>query len=251
MGQTLTAKHIHLNETESTNTYLKELIQAGVVLPELTLVDAEYQTGGRGQTGNHWESRKGENLTFSLLCHPECVRADHQFVLSQAVALAVQQTLLGFVDDVTVKWPNDIYWRDKKICGILIECTLCGASVRDCIIGVGLNVNQMQFESDAPNPVSLAQIVGLTFNRKAVLDGVVQKFAEYYDKVLCGEDISPEYKRNLYRREGMHCYAEPEGEPFMAQMCDVLPSGHLVLQDDKGQRREYEFKEVKFVLPQS
>ena len=241
-------KHIHLNETESTNTYVKELLHAGIDLPEVTLVDTEFQTGGRGQAGNSWESRKGENLTFSLLCHPESVQANRQFVLSQAIALAVQQTLLGFIDDVTVKWPNDIYWHDKKICGILIECTLSGMTVRDCIIGIGLNVNQKEFVSDAPNPVSLAQIVGLTFNRKTILDAVCEKFSYYYNKVLNGENLDEEYTANLYRRYGMHQYAEPGGEPFLAEFVGIKPSGHLLLKDESGQIHEYEFKEVKFIL---
>ncbi len=241
-------KHIHLNQTVSTNSYIKELLHAGVDLPELTLVDAEFQTGGRGQVGNTWESHNGENLLFSILCHPSEVKADRQFVLSQAIALSVQQTLLQFVDDVIIKWPNDIYWQNKKICGILIECTLRGTTVNDCIIGVGLNVNQKSFESDAPNPISLAQIVGLTFNRKTLLDAIIENFCQYYDKVLQGEDISDEYKRNLYRRKGWHQYEEPDGEMFEAEFVDVMPSGHLVLKDINENIREYEFKEVKFVI---
>lgn len=241
-------KHIHLNETDSTNTYVKELLHAGIDLPEVTLVDAEFQTGGRGQVGNTWESRKGENLTFSLLCHPTSIRADRQFVLSQAIALAVQQTLLGFIDGVTVKWPNDIYWQDKKICGILIECTLSGMTVKDCIIGVGLNVNQTEFVSDAPNPVSLAQVVGLTFNRKAVLDAVCDKFLHYYAKVQDGESLDDEYTANLYRREGLYPYAEPGCEPFLAEFAGIKPTGHILLKDDTGTMHEYEFKEVKFIL---
>ena len=224
------------------------MLHAGVDFPEVTLVDAEFQTGGRGQVGNSWESKKGENLTFSLLCHPESIRADRQFAMSQAIALAVQQTLLTFIDDVKVKWPNDIYWHDKKICGILIECTLSGMTIKDCIIGVGLNVNQTEFVSDAPNPVSLAQIVGLTFNRKAVLDAVTDKFTFYYNKVLKGTSLDDEYVANLYRREGMHQYAEPGGEPFRAEFACIQPSGHLLLKDECGKIHEYEFKEVKFIL---
>lgn len=241
-------KHIHLNQTVSTNSYMKELLLAGVDLPELTLVETEFQTCGRGQVGNSWESQAGENLLFSILCHPDGVKADHQFVLSQAIALTVQQTLLQYVDDVRVKWPNDIYWQDKKICGILIECTLQGSTVNDCIIGVGLNVNQTAFESDAPNPVSLAQIVNLTFNRKAVLDAIIENFIKYYDRILHGEDISYEYKQNLYRRNGWYKYEEPNGDMFEAKIVDVLPSGHIVLMDKNEKIREYEFKEVKFVI---
>lgn len=244
------ANRIHLNQTDSTNTYLKELLMSGVELPELTLVDTESQTKGRGQAGNSWESRDGENLTFSWLCHPTFISADNQFVLSQVVALAVRGALSEFVDDVTIKWPNDIYWKDKKTCGILIECTLAGASVKDCIMGVGVNVNQKKFYSDAPNPVSLAQIVGLTFNREVVLEKLTDKFNYYYEMLKSGKtsEIIAEYKNNLYRKTGFYDYCEPDGDPFCAEYVDVLKSGHLVLKDDKGLTREYEIKEVKFII---
>lgn len=243
-------KRIHLNQTDSTNTYLKELLMLGVELPELTLVDSDSQTKGRGQAGNSWESRDGENLTFSWLCHPTFVSADNQFVLSQAAALAIQSTLSEFVDDVRIKWPNDIYWKDKKICGILIECTLAGTSVKDCIMGVGVNINQKKFYSDAPNPVSLAQIVGFTFNRESVLEKLTDSFNHYYDMLKSGKvgDLVNEYKNNLYRKTGLHAYCEPGGEEFRAEFVDVLPSGHLLLKDDSGCNREYEFKEVKFII---
>ena len=147
-------KRIHRIEVSSTNTYLKELLTAGVELPELTLVDADFQTGGRGQQQNVWESEADKNLLFSLLCHPTFLPATNQFVLSQAIAVAVQRTLSEYTDGITIKWPNDIYWNDRKICGTLIECNLMGSTIKDCIIGTGINVNQTEFRSDAPNPVS-------------------------------------------------------------------------------------------------
>ena len=279
-------KRIHRNEVTSTNTYVKELLAAGVDLPELTLVEADFQTGGRGQAGNSWESERGMNLTFSLLCHPTWLRAVDQFVLSQAIAVAVYRVLeetsptpptgeapnssnsgiaqggesgtrqqplpLGEIREgfFSIKWPNDIYWRDRKICGTLIECNLAGATIKDCIIGTGLNVNQTEFRSDAPNPVSLAQIVGLTFSREHILDRVVAEFTNIYEGLRDGgtEALRDEYMLHLYRREGFHRYAEPGGEPFEAEILDVEPAGHLVLRLHDASIKRYEFKEIRYIL---
>jgi len=243
-------KRIKRNEVTSTNTYVKELLAAGVDLPELTLVEADFQTGGRGQQGNNWESERGMNLTFSLVCHPTFLAATNQFVLSQAIAVAIVRTLSDLTDGLSIKWPNDIYWNDKKICGTLIECNLAGQTIKDCIIGTGINVNQTEFRSDAPNPVSLAQIVGLTFNRQQILDRVVAEFTSIYKGLKSGgiEALRAEYMQHLYRREGFHRYAEPGGEPFEAEIADVEPAGHLVLRLRDGSVRRYEFKEIRYIL---
>jgi BirA family biotin operon repressor/biotin-[acetyl-CoA-carboxylase] ligase len=132
-------------------------------------VVADYQTAGRGCGTNRWESERGRNLLFSLLIRPHGLSANRQFHLSMAISLAISETLGQHVGDVSIKWPNDIYWRDGKIAGILIEHTLQGALIKDSIIGVGLNVNQREFRSDAPNPVSLWQISGQETNREELL----------------------------------------------------------------------------------
>ena len=240
-------KRIHRIEVSSTNTYVKELLTAGVELPELTLVDADFQTGGRGQQQNVWESEADKNLLFSLLCHPTFLPATHQFVLSQAIAVAVYRTLSDLTEGISIKWPNDIYWNDRKICGTLIECNLMGSTIKDCIIGTGINVNQTEFRSDAPNPVSLAQITGFTFNRQQILNRVVEEFSELY-KAIHPDALKSEYMQHLYRREGFHPYQEPNGEPFEAAMVDVEPTGHLVLRLRDGSIRKYEFKEIKYIL---
>ena len=243
-------KRIHRIEVSSTNTYLKELLTAGVDLPELTLVDADFQTGGRGQQGNSWESEREKNLLFSLLCHPTFLPATNQFVLSQAIAVAAQRTLSEYTDGITIKWPNDIYWNDQKICGTLIECNLMGNCIKDCIIGTGINVNQMEFKSDAPNPVSLAQITGFTFNRQTILDSVVQQFKELYEELKDSgvEALKADYMQHLYRREGFYPFQEPNGETFEAEIVDVEPMGHLVLRRRDGSLSKYEFKEIKYIL---
>ena len=243
-------KRIYRNEVTSTNTYVKELLREGIDLPELTVVEADFQTGGRGQQGNSWESERGMNLTFSLVCHPTFLAATSQFVLSQAIAVAIVRTLSDLTDGLSIKWPNDIYWNDKKICGTLIECNLAGSTIKDCIIGTGINVNQTVFTSDAPNPVSLAQIIGFTLNRQRILDGVVAEFSKLYEELknLKFERLKLEYMQHLYRREGFYPYQEPDGEPFEAAITDVELDGHLVLRRHDGCIKKYELKQVKYIL---
>lgn len=250
---------IHLYQVDSTNSYVKELLKEGEELADFTVVDADFQTRGRGQQGNSWESERGENITFSLVCHPTFLKAADQFILSQAIALAVQRTLSSIInsandhDDkecVTVKWPNDIYWKDKKISGTLIECNLKGDEVSDCIVGTGVNINQTQFHSDAPNPVSLAQIVKHTINKDEVLENIVNNFQELYGIIREGryKAITTEYMNKLYRRNGFHWYREPNATPFEAEIVSVEPSGHLVLRRKDGTTVSYEFKEVQFLM---
>ena len=246
----MNVRRIHRNEVTSTNTYVKELLSEGIELPDMTVVEADFQTGGRGQQDNHWESERGKNLTFSLVCHPTFLQAVDQFVLSQAIAVAVWRTLSDLTEDISIKWPNDIYWNDKKICGTLIECNLAGSTIKDCIIGTGINVNQTVFTSDAPNPVSLAQIIGFTLNRQHILDSIIQQFKELYEELKDGkiEKLKEEYMQHLYRREGFHLYQEPDGEPFEAEIMDVESNGHLVLRRHDGGLKKYELKQLKYIL---
>ena len=246
----MNVRRIHRNEVTSTNTYVKELLSEGIELPDMTVVEADFQTGGRGQQDNHWESERGKNLTFSLVCHPTFLQAVDQFVLSQAIAVAVWRTLSDFTEGISIKWPNDIYWNDKKICGTLIECNLAGSTIKDCIIGTGINVNQTVFTSDAPNPVSLAQIIGFTLNRQHILDSIIQQFKELYEELKDGkiEKLKDEYMQHLYRREGFHLYQEPDGEPFEAEIMDVKSNGHLVLRRHDGGLKKYELKQLKYIL---
>jgi len=252
-----TISRINLPTVDSTNTFVREMLAdestGGVVsasaLPGMTLVVADDQTRGRGQVGNSWETEKGKNLTFSLLCHPEFVRPSRQFLLSQCIALAIQQTLSKYVEGVMVKWPNDIYVGDKKISGTLIECDLMGRSISNCVIGTGINVNQTIFRSDAPNPISLALLTGREHDREAILGAIIEHFQEYYELLRDGreDEITSLYMANLYRREGFHKYSDVRGE-FMAEIASIEPTGHLNLRFENGNVVRYEFKEVKFIL---
>ena len=242
---------------DSTSTFIREMIAdertGGVVsaqaLPGMTLVVAEDQTKGRGQVGNSWETEKGKNIIFSLLCHPDFVRASKQFLLSQCMALAIRNALAEHVDGVKVKWPNDIYVADKKISGTLIECDLMGKSIANCIIGTGVNINQEVFVSDAPNPTSLKLLTGKEHDKEEILTDIIQRFSELYDRLAKGEEeaIRSEYMQCLYRSNGMYEYEDVRGR-FKAEIAGVEPTGHLLLKFENGNVVRYEFKEVKFVL---
>ncbi len=244
-------RHIHLERTDSTNNELRRMLKEGYDEEGLTVVSTDDQYAGRGQKGNSWESEPGKNLSFSFLVHPRFMTASRQFIISQAMALAVLRVLNRMVgkgeETFTVKWPNDIYNGDRKVCGTLIECDLLGKYVNNCIIGTGLNVNQLVFTSDAPNPVSLRQLLGKELDREQLLKNIIHQFTELYRILESGNwnDIRKEYADCLYRKEGLHPYTDTTGS-FRARIAGIEESGHLLLQDDNGRLRRYEFKEVRF-----
>ncbi|MDR1356237.1 MAG: biotin--[acetyl-CoA-carboxylase] ligase [Tannerellaceae bacterium] len=239
---------IRLDETTSTNAYLREHIREHD-LPEGAVVMARKQTAGRGQRGAVWESAQGENLTFSLFLRPDSLPANLQFGLLQTVSLAVKKTLDDFTDDISIKWPNDIYHRDGKICGILIENNISGDCLQSSIVGIGMNLNQVVFTGDAPNPVSLRQITGLRYEPEDMLDNFMRAFFPLYLMLLeeRTDGINRAYKSALYRgMDEFHAYRDAGGF-FQARISDIEPAGHLCLQLLDGQIRRYAFKEVIYV----
>ncbi|GHT27564.1 biotin--[acetyl-CoA-carboxylase] ligase [Bacteroidia bacterium] len=238
---------IRLKETASTNRYMQECLLKGR-LPEGSVVVAEYQSAGRGQVGNVWESDPGLNLTFSTVLYPSNISTGEQFILSQIAALAVKETLDAYTDGITIKWPNDIYWQDKKICGMLIENSLMGEQIHSSIIGIGLNINQLFFSNKAPNSVSLYHITGKKQDKEKILTNIRQKLYHYYLLILQGkdEDIRQNYKESLYRKEGFYAYSDSNGS-FEASIQDIEPTGHLLLQLRSGELRRYAFKEVTYI----
>ncbi len=228
---------IHIDETDSTNRWLKEHPSG-----QDTVVWTDFQTAGRGCGSNHWESEAGKNLLFSILIHPKNLLARHQFTISKAISVALCEVLSHYhIKEVSIKWPNDIYWRDRKLCGILIENTLSGERIRESVIGVGLNINQRTFLSDAPNPVSLLQILNKSTDRLEILNDILDTFD------LGQEDLSSRYEDLLYRREGFYAYQDKSGI-FNASIVSIEPDGHLLLCDEQGRQRRYAFKEVSFII---
>jgi BirA family biotin operon repressor/biotin-[acetyl-CoA-carboxylase] ligase len=239
---------IRLKETASTNRYLREYI-AKKRLPEGSAVISENQTAGRGQSGTYWESAPGANLTFSLVLYPDWIPANRQFIIACITSLAVKETVDAYTGDISIKWPNDIYWRHKKICGTLIENSISGKQLYSSIIGIGLNLNQTRFTGDAPNPVSLRQITGQEYDKEEVFSRFMRIFYNYYLLLLQEkeEDIRRAYMAALYRREGFFQYCDAGGL-FEACIQDVEPAGHLQLQLRNGEIRRYAFKEVTAVI---
>lgn len=231
---------IHLTNITSTNDYLLSLKSQ-----EDIVAVSDYQTRGKGMGTNRWESEPGKNLLFSILIHPTWIPVNQQYLLSMAEAVALCDTLREVTDDITIKWPNDIYWKDKKISGTRIDVNLSGGILADMVIGTGINVNQTEFLSDAPNPVSLKQVTGREHDREALLKDILKRFQPLQQMLKDGgtEEIVRLYHERLYRKEGMHGYKDANGT-FMAAIDYVEPSGilHLTLED--GTKREYMFKEV-------
>lgn len=240
-----------IDETASTNS---ELASRAAVLEHGHALMALRQTAGRGQRGNTWEAEPGQNVTMSLLLRPEELDVRQQFSLSEAVALGVVDTLARYGITALVKWPNDIYVGDKKICGILIENSLEGTRIGRSIAGIGLNVNQRRFLSPAPNPVSMWQLLGLESRIDEVgqmlVDDII-RLCDTYLGVSAGRDVLHErYMRHMWRNDGQfHPYVDvASGQRFMAVMADVALTGHLTLRDADGFAHTYAFKEVQAII---
>ena len=247
----MNVNYIQLPEVDSTNNYLMRIEPTGA--DEVTVVWTDCQTSGRGCGTNSWESEPGKNLTFSIGFRPCNIPARNQFILSMANAVALKRTLDAYTDGISIKWPNDIYWHDRKLCGTLIETSLEGSYIRRCIIGTGINVNQRMFLSDAPNPVSLYQILGHELDREKLLRQVMENFVLVVNRVGDGQadDIREEYRAALYRRNEVHPYLLPNGERRLYMLTDVTDDGHLLLTTPDGlEQHSFAFKEVQFHITQ-
>ena len=245
----LTSKNlILLNEVESTNNYANQLVLSKAA-EHGTVVLAQYQKKGRGQQGNFWESEFGKNMLTSFIVFPQFLTAAKQFYLSKIVSLALIDFLKTETNEVSVKWPNDIYVRNKKIAGILIENSIKAVNVSSAIIGIGLNLNQEKFISNAPNPVSLKQITGKDY----ILETVVRQISEYffllYEKLQAEyfNEIDTNYYNQLFRANEWALF-EKQGIQFEAKISGIGEFGQLILENRNGFISEYMFKEVEFVI---
>ena len=242
--------YIKVSQTASTNTYLSRL---AATLPGGTVIYTPSQTAGRGQKGNSWESEDGKNLTFSMLLKHPPVKARDQFYLSEAASLAVVESLtVEAGDGFTVKWPNDVYWYDKKVCGMLIESSLDGSDIAHSVVGIGINVNQERFLSDAPNPVSLINITGREHDLLSLLKQVCTRIEQLVDALgddNARESLHRQYMAALYRNDGnLHPFEDASGHRFMASVAGIDPDGTLTLQHEDGTTHDYLFKQVKHII---
>ena len=237
---------------------------AACLKEDIPLIYTTYQTAGRGQTGNGWESERGKNLLLSYLLREPEVNISEMFLLNVIAAVAAHRTIAEWLSFeqrpmLSIKWPNDIYIGNRKIAGILVENSLSGTKIQHSIAGIGINVNQEQWVSGAPNPVSIKQLTGV----KADIDAIVKRFKHKLETNLSWDSVQllNYYRVHQYRCNGywpfverevstaptMNATAEVEGQ-FMAKIEGFLPTGELLLRDQQGNQRKYHFKQVRYVL---
>ena len=246
------------DSVDSTNRVVAERKSS---LADGTCIAALEQTAGRGQKGNSWATAKGENLTFSLLYRPKDIPVQQQFCISQAVAVGLSNYLKAKGIDNKIKWPNDIYAGDLKICGVLIENSLKGAKVGDCIIGIGLNVNQTQFPAEIPNPTSMKMLSGEDYDIKKELPELLRHIGAALEKIeepYTRNGLDAEYLRRLYRRGEWHMYEalpssdipteKRSGKPFEARILGIDNAARLLLEQTDGTLKYFSFKEIKYLL---
>jgi len=252
MNTLFTGRHIiELDEIPSTNTYAIDLLKQGS-LTEGSLVRAFHQGGGRGQYGNSWHSEKGKNLTFSLVMHPVFLAADKQFYLSKITSLAVLGMLTEILPasqyDIQIKWPNDILVNGSKLAGILIENLVSGnGHLQNSVIGLGINVNQVDFEPYKRKAVSLASLL----KKEIELNQVLERFCKHFEALYLSlkqrrwEPIDKQYLLNLYRY-GQPANYQSKGKKFEGKISDVEENGFLVVESE-GALRRFNFKEIEFL----
>jgi len=239
---------IKLSSTDSTNLYAAQLLKSENV-EEGTIVHTYEQKAGRGLGQNTWESEKGKNLTFSIILFPHFLPVQHHYMLSKVVSLGVSEYVSSKIDHIKIKWPNDIYWQDKKLAGILIENSIKGSTMNYSVAGIGLNLNQVQFVSNAPNPVSLKQI---TKKKYAIDDELVlvrQHIKKYYQMLKAGQmnEINRAYIDNLYRFNKFYNFRW-NNRIFRAKITGVNEYGHLQVLTSDNEKKEFEMKEIEFLI---
>ncbi|MCB0617802.1 MAG: biotin--[acetyl-CoA-carboxylase] ligase [Saprospiraceae bacterium] len=238
----------HYRELDSTNSRALELLSKSKP-SEGTAISAAFQRAGRGQIGSRWESAPGENLCLSVILYPSFILARRQFALNQAVALAVAETVALYapVSDVAIKWPNDIYVKDKKVGGILLQNSLSGVNILHSVAGIGLNVNQVDFPAGLPNPTSLALETGGSYELEALRDRLFENLEKWYLRLRSGDEaaLSDPYLRRLYRYRMESCFELPDGSRFAGTITGLTDTGKLVV-DREGEELSFGFKEVAF-----
>lgn len=238
---------VHLDTVDSTNNYaVRELLTKS--LNEGTVFVAACQESGRGQGQSAWESARDKNLTFSIVLYPESIEIQNQFMISKSVSLGVLDFLSGFTTGLSVKWPNDIYAGNRKIAGILIETAISSGKFSRAVVGIGLNVNQEVFYSDAPNPVSLKNLTGQSYELSGMLEGLCRKLDARYLQLINGSTgiLNNDYQRYLYRF-GQWALFRSGDAVFEGCITGVDAEGQLVMVTRQEEKKSFQFKEVQFL----
>jgi len=241
---------IHLAEVDSTNSYASALLSANIIQSP-TLITADFQTRGKGQGTNSWESEAGKNLLISLVLYPKNIKADEQFYLSKITSLSIRELISEKtkLSEIKIKWPNDIFSGNEKIAGILIENTIEGNRIKNCIIGAGINVNQTEFESFPLGATSIKCITNSEMSLSQLLNDFIAAFDHWFDFLENGDFslIDIEYIKYLYGFQKVLTFRK-DGDMFDATIVDIEKSGELVLLMDNRTRCRFGYKELEFVI---
>ncbi|MDQ3046175.1 MAG: biotin--[acetyl-CoA-carboxylase] ligase [Bacteroidota bacterium] len=239
---------IHLGTVDSTNSYASEMLRQKSVL-DGTLIVSYGQEKGKGQRGNQWLSEPDKNVAASIILYPGFLSPDQQFMLNKIISLAVADLMTECLanTEIHIKWPNDIYAGKKKIAGILIENTLRDGKIQHSIIGIGVNINQMNFEPGL-NATSMALESKIDFNLTVIVERLCS-FVEARYLQLKGKKIEKtdeEYESLLYRRNAWHCYSA-SNEKFEGKIKGVAGSGKVIMELRNGESKEFDLKEIEFI----
>lgn len=238
---------ISFEKLTSTNTYASELLKSEEVR-EGTIVKASFQSAGRGQAGNGWESEAGKNLLISIILYPKAISPCDQFLISMAISLGISDFLGKEIEGCTIKWPNDIYVKNDKIAGILIENSVMDNTLVSSVAGIGLNINQHRFTGNAPNPVSMGRITGREYDIDLCLTQLADAIDKRYKSLIKGEHelIRNDYKSRLYRINEWFSFRDQE-KTFTGRIVSVSEAGMLGIETPEGNLKEFAFKEIDFI----
>ncbi len=240
------SKIIYCEKVSSTSVEAAEMIAANSA-PGGTVIYAGVQTSGKGQRGNTWISEAGKNLTLSVILYPDFLEAARQFMVSKVISLAISELLDQYSDSISIKWPNDIYHKDDKIAGILIEYSLVGNKIQSCIAGAGININQVNFPPGLPNPVSLKIINKHDYDTVELLSYFCRICDKWYSRLTGGsfEEINKQYQERLYRLNKTSDFMI-HGRTVRGTIQGVDNYGRIIIMKDDGNTGIYGFNEIKF-----
>lgn len=243
---------IKLDSVDSTNNYALKLINEKKAA-EGYVIQADYQSKGKGQRNSVWVSEPCENLLFSIILNPWFLQVQHQFLLNKAVCISIYDFITNHLQStdknaVKIKWPNDIYFKNKKLGGILIENMISGKKYQNAVVGIGLNINQTEFGTDLINPVSLKNITGHFFNIDDLLLEFLSEFENRYLQLKGTQwkNINEEYNKRLLFFDEEHLFKDFLGKSFLGKIIGINPVGKLIIDNYRGEYKEFDFKEIEF-----
>jgi BirA family transcriptional regulator, biotin operon repressor / biotin---[acetyl-CoA-carboxylase] ligase len=235
-----------LTSVDSTNNYAMGMVHAGMASHGMAWFASE-QTAGKGQRGRQWLGEPGQNIALSVVLEPLNLKTTEQFALSMLVGLVCHDFFAALAgDETSIKWPNDLYWRDRKAGGVLIENSYHGRIWKYAVVGIGININQVNFTAGAKNPVSLKQITGKTFDTielaKQLQALLVQKFNGLARKGFAG--LGTDYNNHLYKRN-QSVKLKKDSQVFETTIKNVTAQGQLITEDVV--ERSFGFGEIEFL----